>query len=89
MRRWSYDQRLISEDKGATARVAGGELLSPTRASNPVRTTPGGCITADGKAGQTETDRSRRNADGTFYIHTPQTEVNQAPVVTAPSRRAG
>src|SRR3954466_10694146 len=34
------------------------------------RDTPGGCITAGGKAGQPQLDPTR-NADGTFYVYTP------------------
>ncbi len=38
------------------------------------RTTPGGCITAGGKAGGPDLD-PRRNADGTFYLYTPDWAV--------------
>ena len=44
------------------------------------RTTPGGCITAGGKAGQPEADLARRNADGTFYVYTPDWSVRSSGV---------
>ena len=44
------------------------------------RTTPGGCITAGGKAGQPDIDMSRRNPDGTFYVYTPDWSVRSSGV---------
>ena len=43
------------------------------------RTTPGGCITAGGKAGGPDLD-PRRNPDGTFYLYTPDWAVKSAGV---------
>ena len=43
------------------------------------RGTPGGCITAGGKAGGPALD-SRRNADGTFYVYTPDWAVKSSGV---------
>lgn len=43
------------------------------------RTTVGGCITAGGKAGGPALD-SRRNADGTFYVYTPDWAVRSSGV---------
>ncbi len=43
------------------------------------RNTVGGCITAGGKAGGPALD-SRRNADGTFYVYTPDWSVRSSGV---------
>ena len=43
------------------------------------RNTPGGCVIAGGKAG-TPTLDPRRNADGTFYVYTPDWAVKSAGV---------
>jgi len=43
------------------------------------RGTPGGCITAGGKAGGPALD-SRRNLDGTFYVYTPDWSVRSSGV---------
>src|SRR3954471_9411686 len=50
--------------------AADGTVTAPTLD----RDTPGGCITAGGKAGQPQLDPTR-NADGTFYVYTPDWAV--------------